>query len=51
MSNFRDFLFNRDPSAAWALTLAMTGVRMGERQLLVGDDARAVRAARRRRWG
>jgi SAM-dependent methyltransferase len=39
MSNFRDFLFNRDPSAAWALAVAMTGVRMGERQLLVGDDA------------
>jgi SAM-dependent methyltransferase len=39
MSNFRDFLFNRDPSAAWALALAMTGVRMGERQLLVGDNA------------
>jgi SAM-dependent methyltransferase len=39
MSNFRDFLFNRDHSAAWALALAMTGVRMGERQLLVGDDA------------
>jgi hypothetical protein len=39
MSNFRDFLFNRDPSAVWALTLAMTGVRMGERLLLVGDDA------------
>jgi SAM-dependent methyltransferase len=39
MSNFRDFLFNRDHSAAWALALAMTGVRMGERQLLIGDDA------------
>lgn len=38
MSNFRDFLFNRDHSAGWALALAMTGVRMGERQLLVGDD-------------
>jgi hypothetical protein len=39
MSTFRDFLFNRDHSAAWALAFAMTGVRMGERQLLVGDDA------------
>lgn len=38
MSTFRDFLFNRDHSAAWTLALAMTGVRMGERQLLVGDD-------------
>lgn len=39
MSTFRDFLFNRDHAAAWTLALAMTGVRMGERQLLVGDDA------------
>jgi|WetSurMetagenome_2_1015567.scaffolds.fasta_scaffold116446_2 hypothetical protein len=39
MSSFRDFLFNRDPSATWALAMAMIGVRMGERQLLVGDDA------------
>jgi hypothetical protein len=39
MSNFRDFLFNRDPSAGWTLALAMIGIRMGERQLLVGDDA------------
>jgi SAM-dependent methyltransferase len=39
MSNFRDFLFNRDHSAAWTLALAMVGIRMGERQLLVGDDA------------
>jgi hypothetical protein len=39
MSNFRDFLFNRDHSEAWSLAFAMTGVRMGERQLLVGDDA------------
>ena len=38
MSNFRDFIFNRDPSAAWSLALAMIAVRMGERQLLVGDD-------------
>jgi SAM-dependent methyltransferase len=39
MSNFRDFLFDRDHSAAWNLALAMVAVRMGERQLLVGDDA------------
>jgi SAM-dependent methyltransferase len=39
MSNFRDFLFNRDHSASWTLALAMVGARMGERQLLVGDDA------------
>lgn len=39
MSTFRDFLFNRDHSAAWMLAFAMTGVRMGERALLVGDDA------------
>ena len=39
MSNFRDFLFNRDHSAAWTLALAMVGIRLGERQLLVGDDA------------
>jgi SAM-dependent methyltransferase len=39
MSNFRDFLFNRDHSAGWTLALAMVGIRMGERQLLVGDDA------------
>jgi SAM-dependent methyltransferase len=38
MSSFRDFLFDRDRSAAFRLALAMTGVRMGERQLLVGDD-------------
>jgi hypothetical protein len=40
MSSFRDFLLNRDHSAAWALAFAMTGIRMGERALLVGDDAR-----------
>jgi hypothetical protein len=39
MSTFRDFLFNRDHSAAWTLAFAMTGVRLGERALLVGDDA------------
>lgn len=39
MSTFRDFLFNRDHSAAWTLAFAMTGVRMGEKALLVGDDA------------
>ncbi len=39
MSTFRDFLFNRDHSAAWTLAFAMIGVRMGERELLVGDDA------------
>lgn len=38
MSSFRDFLFDRDRSTAFRLALAMTGVRMGERQLLVGDD-------------
>ena len=40
MSNFRDFLFNRDRQAPYALALAMVGLRMGERLLLVGDDAR-----------
>src|SRR5512137_407771 len=39
MSNFRDFLFDRGRSRRYALALAMTGVRMGERLLLVGDDA------------
>jgi len=39
MSSFRDFLFNRDHSDAWSLVFAMTGVRLGERQLLIGDDA------------
>jgi SAM-dependent methyltransferase len=39
MSRFSDFVFNRDPSAPWTLAMAMIGVRMGERQLLVGDDA------------
>ena len=39
MSSFKDFLLNRDHSAAWELAFAMTGVRMGERQLLIGDDA------------
>ncbi len=40
MSNFRDFLFSRDPQAPYALAVAMVGLRMGERLLLVGDDAR-----------
>ena len=40
MSNFRDFLFNRDRQSPYALAVAMMGVRMGERLLLVGDDAR-----------
>jgi SAM-dependent methyltransferase len=39
MSNFRDFLFDRGRSQRFALALAMTGVRMGERLLMVGDDA------------
>ena len=39
MSNFRDFLFDRGRSQRYALALAMTGVRMGERLLMVGDDA------------
>jgi SAM-dependent methyltransferase len=39
MSSFGDFLLNRDHSAAWSLAFAMTGVRIGERALLVGDDA------------
>jgi SAM-dependent methyltransferase len=39
MSNFRDFLFDRGRSRRFALALAMTGVRMGERLLMVGDDA------------
>ena len=39
MSNFRDFLFDRGRSRRYALALAMTGVRMGERLLMVGDDA------------
>jgi len=39
MSNFRDFLFDRGRSGRFALALAMTGVRMGERLLMVGDDA------------
>jgi SAM-dependent methyltransferase len=38
MSSFRDFLFDRDRSGPHALAVAMTAVRMGERQLLVGDD-------------
>jgi SAM-dependent methyltransferase len=40
MSNFRDFLFNRDRQSPYALAVAMVGLRMGERLLLVGDDAR-----------
>ncbi len=39
MSNFKDFLFNRDKGAPYALAVAMVGLRMGERLLLVGDDA------------
>jgi SAM-dependent methyltransferase len=39
MSSFRDFLFDRSRSKPYALAVAMTGVRMGERLLLVGDDA------------
>jgi SAM-dependent methyltransferase len=39
MSSFRDFLFDHDRSRRYALALAMTGVRMGERLLMVGDDA------------
>lgn len=40
MSSFRDFLFDRGRSQRYALAIAMTGVRMGERLLMVGDDAR-----------
>jgi hypothetical protein len=39
MSSFRDFIFSRDRSGPYGLALAMAGVRMGERLLLVGDDA------------
>ena len=39
MSNFRDFLLDRGRSQRYALALAMTGVRMGERLLMVGDNA------------
>jgi len=39
MSSFRDFLFDRGRSQRYALALAMAGVRMGERLLMVGDDA------------
>lgn len=39
MSNFRDFLFDHGHSRRYGLALAMTGVRMGERLLMVGDDA------------
>jgi SAM-dependent methyltransferase len=39
MSSFRDFLFDRGRAQRYALALAMTGVRMGERLLMVGDDA------------
>ncbi len=39
MSSFRDFLFDRGRSQRYALALAMIGVRMGERLLMVGDDA------------
>ncbi len=40
MSSFRDFLFDRDRPGPHALAVAMTAVRMGERQLLIGDDAK-----------
>lgn len=48
MSSFRDFLLRRGRSVPFDLALAMTGVRMGERLLLVGDDPRlfATLAAR-----
>jgi SAM-dependent methyltransferase len=39
MSSFRDFLFDRGRSERYKLAIAMTGVRMGERLLMVGDDA------------
>jgi hypothetical protein len=39
MSTFRDFVFNRDRSTTYDLAVAMTGVRLGERQVMVGDDA------------
>jgi hypothetical protein len=39
MSTFRDFVFNRDRSTRYDLAVAMTGVRLGERQVMVGDDA------------
>jgi SAM-dependent methyltransferase len=39
MSSFRDFLFDHGRSRRYALALAMTGVRLGERLLMVGDDA------------
>ncbi len=39
MSTFRDFVFNRDRSTQYDLAVAMTGVRLGERQVMVGDDA------------
>ncbi len=40
MSNFRDFLFNRDRGTPYSLAMAMVALRMGERLLLAGDDAR-----------
>jgi hypothetical protein len=40
MSNFRDFLFNRDRGTPYTLAVAMVALRMGERLLLAGDDAR-----------
>jgi len=39
MSSFRDFLFDRGRSRRYALALAVIGVRMGERLLMVADDA------------
>lgn len=42
MSSFRDFLLDRGRSQRYALAVAMTGVRMGERLLVVGDDAPLV---------
>lgn len=40
MSNFRDFVFNRDRGTPYSLAVAMVALRMGERLLLAGDDAR-----------
>ena len=40
MSNFRDFLLNRDRGTPYSLAVAMVALRMGERLLVAGDDAR-----------
>ncbi len=40
MSNFKDFLFNRDKGTPYSLAVAMVGLRLGERLLLAGDDGR-----------